>query len=369
MTTKEETKAVVQWKGEPITITFADVKSLVCPLATDQEVAVFLKVCQVLQLNPFAGDCYLIKYAEREKAALIISLDAYLKAGEANLNFDGHESGIVLRDPRGGLEFREGAFLLEEERAGLVGGWSKVYRKDRSRPFYVAVNKKECIRLTRDGRPTEFWAEEKQPWMLRKVALKRALVEAFPSLFSGLASEVDYEATHAEVQEALPKPKGETAEGQLPVPYQKSNGEPDWPKFWARQKEKGYTEEDYHRMFGVASMKDWLAAGRTLEEAEELMAMSRGGRFRPGEAPTPTPPAKSGPGEAKAAPPGAQARTPKPPRDMATLKTLGDALTAVWEDFGVSRAEAARRCGLADHGALTNMKPSDIYQQVAGVEL
>lgn len=65
----EKTKAVVQWKGEPITITFQDVKSLICPLAADQEVAIFLKTCQSLQLNPFANECFLIKYDQRDKAA------------------------------------------------------------------------------------------------------------------------------------------------------------------------------------------------------------------------------------------------------------------------------------------------------------
>ena len=66
---KREEKAVVQYKGAPVTVTFTDVKNLICPLATDQETAVFLKTCQSLQLNPFASEIYLIKYSERDKAA------------------------------------------------------------------------------------------------------------------------------------------------------------------------------------------------------------------------------------------------------------------------------------------------------------
>jgi phage recombination protein Bet len=264
-------KAVVQWKGEAITITFRDVKSLICPLATDQETAVFLKTCQSLQLNPFAGEVYLIKYSERDKAATVIAIDSYLKAGEANPQFDGFESGIILKDSTGELKFREGAFLLDEERAKLVGGWAKVYRKDRTRPFYVAVNKRECIRYRRDGSPTEFWTEEKQPSMLRKVALKRALVEAFPSLFSGVISNVDYEALPAEVKETLPEPKGETPEGEIPPAYEKA-GEANWKKWWARQKEKGLTPNDVHNILGISSLKeDWIEKGRTLEEAEDTI--------------------------------------------------------------------------------------------------
>lgn len=273
VTKAEETKAVVQYKGEPITITFQDVKRLICPLATDQEAAVFLKICSSLSLNPFAHEIYLIKYSEKDKAATVIAIDSYLKAAEANSQFDGHESGIVLRDSGGKLEFREGAFLLDEERPKLVGGWAKVYRKDRARPFYLAVNKKECVRYRRDGSVTEFWAEEKQPSMLRKVALKRALVEAFPSLFSGAISsaEVDYEVLPAEVSGVVPKPRGEIAEGELPAAYDK-NGEADWKKWWARQKEKGLSPDEVHSILGITSLKtDWLEQGRTLEEAEDII--------------------------------------------------------------------------------------------------
>ncbi|GAH63452.1 unnamed protein product, partial [marine sediment metagenome] len=177
-------KAVVKYRGEPITITFSDVQKYLCPMATPQEIVIFLKTAQSLNLNPWANECYLIKYSDREKAATVIAIDAYLKAGEANENCDGHEAGIILRDAGGKLELREGSFILDEESDKLVGGWAKVYRKDRSRPTYMAVNKAECLRYTKDGHLTKFWTKEKQPMMLRKTALKRAFAEAFPQLFA-----------------------------------------------------------------------------------------------------------------------------------------------------------------------------------------
>jgi len=246
-----QTKAVVQWKGEPLTITFQDVKSLICPLATDQEVAIFLKTCQSLQLNPFAHECFLIKYDSRDKAAFVIAIDSYLKAAEANPEYDGCEAGIVLKDSGGKLELREGAFLLDEDRSRLAGGWAKVYRKDRSRPTYVAVNKNECIKLTREGKPTQFWSEFKQPWMLRKSALKRALVEAFPSLFAGTLAT-------AEITSDM--------EGELPPAFQ-NNGQPDWPKFWVRvNDELGLTEKQAHELLGMDSLKESIERGWTLED-------------------------------------------------------------------------------------------------------
>jgi len=261
---KAQDKAVVKWKGEQITVTFHDVKNLICPLATDQETAIFLKTCQSLQLNPFAKEIYLIKYAERDKAATVIAIESYLKAAETNDNYNGSEAGIILKESPGKLEFREGAFLLEEEMDKLVGGWARVYRKNRDRPAYMAVNIKECLRYTKEGKLTQFWTKEKQASMLRKTALKRALVEAFPSLFAGTMSTAEV----AEVPEAEYE---EIPEGELPPAYER-NGEPYWKLWWAKQKEKGLGEEDVHDILAVTSLReDWLGTGRTLEEAEEVI--------------------------------------------------------------------------------------------------
>lgn len=249
--------AVVKWKGEQITVTFNDVRNLICRQATDQEIAVFLKTCQSLQLNPFANEVYLIKYTEREKAAIVVSIGSYLKAAEMNKSYNGNEAGIILKDSGGKLEFREGAFLLDDEKEKLVGGWAKVYRKNRGRPTYMAVNKAECVRYTREGEPTRFWTEEKQASMLRKTALKRALVEAFPSLFAGTIST-------GEIPEAEYE---EIPEGELPPALEKG-GQPDWKKFWARVKsELGLTTEEARLLLQVDSIKEELLdQGWTMEQ-------------------------------------------------------------------------------------------------------
>ncbi|GAI56755.1 unnamed protein product, partial [marine sediment metagenome] len=81
---EKQTTAIVQFKGAPITITFDDITKFICPLANPKEVAVFLRTCQSLQLNPFANEIYLIKYSLSDKAAQVIAIDSYLKAAEAN---------------------------------------------------------------------------------------------------------------------------------------------------------------------------------------------------------------------------------------------------------------------------------------------
>jgi len=380
-------KAVVKWKGETITVTFHDVKSLICPYASDPEAVIFLRTCQSLNLNPFAKEIYLIKYSERDKAAMVIAIDSYLKSAETNDNFNGVEAGIVLRDSGGELKFREGSLLVPDEMDKLVGGWARVYRKDRERPFYMAVNKAECLRYTRDGNLTKFWIKEKQPSMLRKTALKRALVEAFPSLFAGTLSnvEADYEVLPEEVKQAAPKPRGETPEGELPPAYER-NGEADWKKWWARQKsEKGLSEDDVHNILGITSLKeDWIGQGRTLEEAEDIIndALEERGtivldKLEPAKPKT----AKAKPTKAQPAPvteepteelfppdvaPEPMEKPPKPKRDPESIKTINDLLKACNVDYGMQPKEVYAELNVKSANEITEL-PSDCFRRIQSV--
>lgn len=355
--TQEEnkSKAVVQWKGEPITITFDDVKNLICPLANTKEVAVFLKTCQSLNLNPFANECYLVKYSERDKAALIIAVDSYLKAAESNDKYDGHQAGIILKDSTGKLEFREGSFLLDEEKAKLVGGWARVFRKDRSKPFYMSVNKQECLRYRKDGTLTEFWRENKQPLMLRKTSLKRALTEAFPSLFAGFISDVEYQEVPEEVKEKLPKPKGEMEEGEL-QPAFITDGQPDWSKFWARQAERGIDGVKAHALLKVASIKaDLIDKGKTLEEVNEMITQALEAEREveeifPKEEEKPT----------------GATQPPKPKRDPATIKDFGDLYSACQEDFKMTRQQVWAELNVSSQMEITDL-PSECYRRIQAV--
>ena len=138
-----------------------------------------------------------------------------------------------------------------------MGGWAKVYRKDRQRPVYAAVNIKECIKYTRTGKPTRFW-EDMPATMVRKVALSRALREAFPNRFGGTLTTAEYE---------------EIPEGQLPPAFEK-NGEPDYSQFWARVKsELGITPEKARALLEVNSIKkDLIDRGWTLAQVwDELV--------------------------------------------------------------------------------------------------
>src|SRR3990167_4331561 len=120
--------AVIQREeGNPITITFQDVKNLINPMATDAEARLFLKMCESEQLNPFEGEIYLIKYSLNDKPAFVKSIDVYIKRSEKNPQYNGSEEGVILKtkNPQTGnweSLFREGEFIIDEEEPFLVGG-------------------------------------------------------------------------------------------------------------------------------------------------------------------------------------------------------------------------------------------------------
>jgi len=360
-------KAVVKWKGEQITVTFNDVKNLICPLATDQEAAVFLKTAQSLQLNPFANEIYLIKYGENDKAATVIAIEAYLKSAESNDNFNGHEAGIVLRDSGGKLEFREGSLLLPDEVEKLAGGYARVYRKDREKSFYMAVNKAECLRYTRNGNLTKFWVKDKQPMMLRKTALKRALVEAFPSLFAGTLStaEVGEDVTEAEYREV--------AEGEIP-PAMEKEGKPDWKKFWARVKsELGLTTEQARELLQVESIKaELIDTGWTMEGIWEELINALQRQKATENKPEQVVDAKTGEiitQEGDLFPPEVPKpaeTSSKPKRDPESIKTINELLKACHDDFRMQPKDVYTELNVKSASEITEL-PSECYKRIAAV--
>ncbi|MCK9568688.1 phage recombination protein Bet [Candidatus Pacearchaeota archaeon] len=161
-------------------LTFEDIKTYICPAANDQEVMIFLKLCQARNLNPFLRDAYLIKYDQTKPAQMVVGKDAFTKKAEDHPKFDGYKAGIIVKNPGSlnGLDYREGTFLLKGE--DLLGGWAEVYRSDRkATPYKMAVSMGEYS----TGKSN--WVS-KPATMIRKVALVQALREAFPSEFSGM---------------------------------------------------------------------------------------------------------------------------------------------------------------------------------------
>ena len=150
---------------------------------TVDEVIMFMNLCKNSGLNPWTKEAYCIKYGNKP-ATMVIGKEAYMKRAEANEHYDGFEAGIIVLDAETReVIHRTGCFKLPSEE--VLGGWAKVYRKDRSHAYEAEVSFDEYAGKKNDGSLNSQWSK-KPSTMIRKVALVQALREAFPSAFSGM---------------------------------------------------------------------------------------------------------------------------------------------------------------------------------------
>ena len=184
--------------GQHFTVSFGDVRNFICPKATDAECKIFLETCKQYHLNPFTKEAYLINYDNKNDdtaSTIVLGKNCYLQMAERHPNYDGFEAGVIVRDAAvGEVIHREGSIVFDGEE--LLGGWAKVYRKDRTRSSY------EEVKLSEYDTGKSLW-NGKKATMIRKVALVHAMREAFPSTFGALYDEsevrVDAESTACEV--------------------------------------------------------------------------------------------------------------------------------------------------------------------------
>jgi len=145
----------------------------------------FTELCKVRKLNPFLKEAYLVKYGNNP-ATIVVGKDAILKRAIKHPDFNGREQGIIVETSNGVIENRKGTFRLSDEK--IVGGWAKVYRKNWDYPVEVSVSFDEVAQKKGDGSLNTNWAN-KGGTMVEKVALVRALREAFVEDFGGMIDE------------------------------------------------------------------------------------------------------------------------------------------------------------------------------------
>lgn len=203
--------------GQRFTVSFEDVRHFISPKATDAECKIFLETCRAYHLNPFTKEAFLIHYDNKSDdtpATIVLGKSCYMQMAERHPAFDGFEAGVIVLSD-GGIESREGSLVYDGEE--LLGGWARVYRKDRSRPSY------EEVKLGEYNTGKSQWGV-RPATMIRKVALVHALREAFPSTYGGLYDEsevaVDAESTARELDDyELPRslPRSRKAPAQPAV--------------------------------------------------------------------------------------------------------------------------------------------------------
>lgn len=267
--------------GDEITITSDDVRMHICPQADAREVAYFMELCRAQRLNPFLNEAYLVKF-KGSPAQIMVAHKALVKRAEAHPEYDGMQHGVVVM--RNGEIHKEerGAFYPDAGET-LIGGWAKVYRKDRRMPICAERSLKSMNKNQANWKTMP-------DIMIDKCAQAAALREAFPDELRALYTEDEVRSGQA--QEVTPD--------EITVPETNATHIADKPTDedleWfnqAMQKlvELGYDQDEVRQYLwqtyksdGIEAAREWFESqvgGRADANAEaafeEVPASSKGG--------------------------------------------------------------------------------------------
>lgn len=213
----------------------------------------FMMLCKTRHLNPFEGDAYLIGYDTQAgpQFSLITAHQVFLKRAEASEGFDGMQSGVIVKTIAG-TEEREGDITFEGDE--LLGGWAKVFRKDRQHPFY------RRLKLSTFNTGQSRWGKD-PAGMIVKCAEADALRSAFPTHLGGLyiteeRPPIEVTATSEPIERpVIEKPK----RGRKP----KEPETPNLGELLKRVTDAKYTMRDLRV---VAEREKWLDEGEEITE-------------------------------------------------------------------------------------------------------
>lgn len=171
---------------------------------TDQEVFMFMKLCEHQKLNPFLREAHLIKFGN-QPATMVVGKDAFTKREQRNPKSKGHKAGVIVVTKDDQLEYREGALFVPGWDKRLVGGWADVFVDGYENPIHNEASFEEYVGKKKDGTVNSQWAS-KPATMIRKVALVQSLREAFPSDFEGMYIPEEMNVDAADVPTGEIKP-------------------------------------------------------------------------------------------------------------------------------------------------------------------
>lgn len=177
----------------------------------EQDVMKFLMVCKAKKLNPFDGDAFLVGYDGHDGPVFstIVAHQAFLKRAETHPEFDGMESGVIVKT---GDSIHELVGDFFPAGSVLVGGWATVFFVNRRHPMT------KRLKLSTFDKGRSLWKTNPEG-MIVKCAEADALRSSFPQLIGGMYLREEMDAGNAQASSAGSRQLQDRRGEEVPAPF------------------------------------------------------------------------------------------------------------------------------------------------------